>query len=259
MTDCLLTVVTPKLLDSFRSQENLPDDVWYIVVATTLCILNRPEEIQTVYEHAVARGYNDQGQNGVALADSGRLRIARRLREALLKTSAIGGLPKTINALLELKKVVPAHLSDEPDGESPTHRRQDMYDTPSSQVIERGQAFFNRCYGKVAERVRTSLDHSGTEDLGLAARLTYGYVLSPTAILTEAETSFVMIAGLIPQDVNPQLKGHLKGALNGGASIEQVRAVRQVAVDVCRAAGMRLLTGKDATGGWGWRAEVQNL
>lgn len=62
-----------------------------------------------------------------------------------------------------------------------------------------------------------------------------------------------------PLQVNPQLKGHLKGALNGGASVEQVRAVRQVAVDVCLAAGMRLLTGKDAPGGWGWRAEVQDL
>lgn len=47
----------------------------------------------------------------------------------------------------------------------------------------------------------TSLDHCGTEDLGLAVRVTYGYVLSTTAILSEAETSFVMIAGLIPQDV----------------------------------------------------------
>ncbi|ROW08998.1 hypothetical protein VMCG_02853 [Cytospora schulzeri] len=283
------TVVTPALLDTLRGQEDLPDDVWYIVVATALAILNRPEEIQTVYKHAIARrdhGERDgQGDGGVSLADHEQLRITRRLREALLKTSAIGGLPKTINALQELKKVVPAHLSDEPGGESPTGRRRDIYGTPSPQVLDRGETFFNQCYGKVAERVRTSLDHCGTEDLGLAVRLTYAYVLSPAAVLSEAETSFVMIAGLIPQDgtalgeppfrgaatssaranastteqVNPQLKGHLKGALNGGARVEEVRAVRQVAVDVCRAAGMRLLTGEDAPGGWGWRAEVQNL
>lgn len=68
-------------------------------------------------------------------------------------------------------------------------------------MLARGQAFFDQCYGKVAQRVMTSLDHCGTEDLGLAVRVTYGYVLSTTAILSEAETSFVMIAGLIPQDV----------------------------------------------------------
>ena len=45
------------------------------------------------------------------------------------------------------------------------------------------------------------MDRSGTEDLGLTARLMYGYVLSNTSILTAVESSFVLIAGLIPQDV----------------------------------------------------------
>lgn len=46
------------------------------------------------------------------------------------------------------------------------------------------------------------MDRSGTEDLGLTARLMYGYILSNTSVLTAAETSFVLIAGLIPQDVS---------------------------------------------------------
>jgi alkylhydroperoxidase/carboxymuconolactone decarboxylase family protein YurZ len=61
------------------------------------------------------------------------------------------------------------------------------------------------------------------------------------------------------RQVNPQLKGHLRGALNGGASVEQVRAVRQVSIQVCRASGMRLLTADDPPDRWGWRAEVQDL
>ena len=65
------------------------------------------------------------------------------------------------------------------------------------------------------------MDRCGTEDLGLTARLMYGYILSNSAVLTPAESSFVLIAGLVPQDVNPQLKGHLKGALNNGASVEE--------------------------------------
>lgn len=50
------------------------------------------------------------------------------------------------------------------------------------------------------------MDRSGTEDLGITARLMYGYILSNTSVLTAVESSFVLIAGLIPQDVNPQLK-----------------------------------------------------
>ncbi|KAJ4414521.1 hypothetical protein N0V82_007867 [Gnomoniopsis sp. IMI 355080] len=238
-------IITTELLDTLRSQPHLPDDVWYLVVATTLCVLNRPAEIQSVYNHALGPGHGTAClQNGVGLSDQDQLRIVRRLREALLKTSAIGGMPKTINALQQLKQAVPVHLADEPNGDSLSNRRRDIYETPTSQILDRGQAFFNNCYGKVADRVMTSLDHSGTEDLGLAVRLTYGYVLSTTAILSEAETSFVMIAGLIPQDVNAQLKGHLKGALNGGASVEQVRAVRQLAINVCEAAAERELASK---------------
>ncbi|KAG8159886.1 hypothetical protein KVR01_010523 [Diaporthe batatas] len=261
------TPLTPRVLDTLRSQPGMPADMWYVVVATTLCVLNRPDEIQDVFRHAVAADAAADagagaGTTGV-VADhhhhARQLRIARRLREALLKTSAIGGLPKTINALQELKKAVPPGCIDEPQGSSPTNRRRDLYDTPVPDVLGRGRRFFDGCYGKVAPRVMTSLDTCGTEDLGLAVRLAYGYLLSTTSVLSEAETSFVMIAGLVPQDVNPQLKGHLRGALNGGASVEQVRAVRQVSIQVCRASGMRLLTADDPPGCWGWRAEVQDL
>lgn len=73
---------------------------------------------------------------------------------------------------------------------------------PSSQVLQRGQHFFDTVYGKVSKRVMGQMDQSGTEDLGLTARLMYGYILSNTSVLTAAESSFVLIAGLIPQDVS---------------------------------------------------------
>lgn len=47
------------------------------------------------------------------------------------------------------------------------------------------------------------MDRSGTEDLGITARLMYGYILSNTNVLSPSESSFVLIAGLIPQDVSP--------------------------------------------------------
>ena len=72
---------------------------------------------------------------------------------------------------------------------------------PSSQILHRGQKFFDRVYGKVSERVMGQMDRSGTEDLGVVARLVYGYLLSNTNVLTPAESSFVLLAGLIPQDV----------------------------------------------------------
>ena len=72
---------------------------------------------------------------------------------------------------------------------------------PPSKIFSRGQVFFETIYGKISRRIMGQLDRSGTEDLGLAARLMYGYLLSNTSVLSPAETSFVLIAGLIPQDV----------------------------------------------------------
>ena len=69
-------------------------------------------------------------------------------------------------------------------------------------ILQRGQAFFDRIYGKVSRRVMRQLDGCGTEDLGIVARLLYGYILSNTSILNAAESSFVLLAGLIPQDVS---------------------------------------------------------
>lgn len=88
-----------------------------------------------------------------------------------------------------------------------------MYDQPQSVALERGELFLDHIYGKVVKRVVGSLDWSGTEDLGLAARLAYGHILSNTAILSPMETSFVLIAGLIPQDVSNPLPESLSCAL----------------------------------------------
>lgn len=154
--------------------------------------------------------------------------------------------------------MTPEEQLDEPEDSSPTGRRGDIYNTPAPEIMERGQSFFEAIYGKITKRVMGQMDRSGTEDLGLVARLMYGYVLSNTSVLSAAETSFVMIAGLIPQDVNPQLKGHLRGALNGGATAEQVKAVRSVVVEICRASGMTMLD-QSSPAGFGWRSEVADL
>ncbi len=91
---------------------------------------------------------------------------------------------------------------DEPLGFSPTSRAVEIYDVPASQILQRGLTFFDKVYGKVSKRVMGQMDRSGTEDLGLTARLMYGYVLSNTSVLTAAESSFVLVACLIPQDVS---------------------------------------------------------
>lgn len=78
------------------------------------------------------------------------------------------------------------------------------------------------------------------DDLGVVAELMYGHVFSNVEVLGARDTSLLLIAGLIPQDVSPQLKGHLKGALNNGATVQEVMAVREVVLRICKSAGMHI-------------------
>jgi alkylhydroperoxidase/carboxymuconolactone decarboxylase family protein YurZ len=39
--------------------------------------------------------------------------------------------------------------------------------------------------------------------------------------------------------VDQQIKDHLKGAVNNGATVEEVRAVRDIIVRICEVSGMR--------------------
>ncbi|CAM1510251.1 Fc.00g005860.m01.CDS01, partial [Cosmosporella sp. VM-42] len=251
----LTPIITPALLTAIRKQPNLPRNSWYFITATTLSALNRPDELPKVLRHAIEDGLE---ATETAAGPDEQLRVSRRIREALIKASSVGGMPKTINALLALKAVTPEALLDPPQGDISSERYRDIHDTPPSRVLQRGQTFFEKIYGKVSRRVMGQMDRSGAEDLGLMARLMYGYVISNTSILSPAETSFVLIASLIPQDVNPQLKGHLRGALNGGATVEEVRAVRDVVIRICEASGMERLN-ETAVGGWGWRSDIANV
>ena len=76
-----------------------------------------------------------------------------------------------------------------------------VIETPPSQILNRGKRFFDKNNGKDSERVMQQTDFSGTDDLGITARLIYGHLISNMRILSAVETSYVLIAGLISQDV----------------------------------------------------------
>jgi alkylhydroperoxidase/carboxymuconolactone decarboxylase family protein YurZ len=56
-----------------------------------------------------------------------------------------------------------------------------------------------------------------------------------------------MIAALIASDTPRQIDWHLKGALRNGATLAQVRAVRQISIEVAQSAGVR------------WKSEIPDV
>lgn len=65
--------------------------------------------------------------------------------------------------------------------------------------------------------------------------LTYGF----TNVLSPLETSYVLVASLIASDTPRQINWHLDGARRNGATLEEVKAVRQIAIEAASAAGVK--------------------
>lgn len=86
-------IINSAFLSSLRSHPGLPRHTWYFVAGVTLSTLNRPEEIGSVFKFALEKGVHPE-DDGPIKDEKEKLRIARRMREALVKSSAIIGLPK---------------------------------------------------------------------------------------------------------------------------------------------------------------------
>ncbi|RLV93395.1 Uncharacterized protein JA1_002554 [Spathaspora sp. JA1] len=209
--------------------------------------------------------------------------ITCRIREVILKSIALGGLPKAINALMILKTVTPASLkagvipernlivhpghipsnsivSEDVDGTSfEQSTTTDTIDGPiSKQSIDtrqikkdlvRGSKMWNSIYtNKINTRIKQQMLTAYPDLWYFAYHHVYAPLLSYTDILSGKETSMCVVACLIPQDVNPQLKGHLRGALNNGATRKELDEVRNLAFDIC-----------DWSGGVNWKGGKEGV
>jgi alkylhydroperoxidase/carboxymuconolactone decarboxylase family protein YurZ len=248
-------IVTAELLKLLSDEVNLPKHVWCMVTIVTLSALNRPKEIPNVLEYLLKHDTRSEDEQTRQRED---LLAVRRIREGLIKSSAVVGMPKVINAIHALKSATPPNLFDDSKS-NPTSRPYDIDNSPPLSILARGQAFFDKTYGKVAGKIINDADSSGCPDLSTLIKLIYGYIVSDISVLNPMETSFAIVAGLIPQDVNPQLIGHLHGAINNGATKEQVATVRRIVITICKAAGMKTVSGDDGQPSWGWTEEVASL
>lgn len=86
-------IVSPALLSFIRGHPHLPTNSWYFIAGVTLSVLNRPDEISTVFKYALEKGGD---RTEVSPGQDERLQIARKMREALVKAAPIGGLPKVV-------------------------------------------------------------------------------------------------------------------------------------------------------------------
>lgn len=127
----------------------------------------------------------------------------------------------------------------------------------SMEVYERlGDSVFRKAHGKTADAMNNLLK-TAYPDMGIRFRyirslfvsdstsdrlvlprdwgLTYGF----TDVLSPQETSYVLVAALVAGDTPLQINWHLDGARRNGATLEEVKSVREMAVEVALRAGIK--------------------
>ncbi|KAG7086351.1 hypothetical protein E1B28_002312 [Marasmius oreades] len=194
---------------------------WYIVACVAFNASNEPEAIPLVFQHALKSTTSHEE----------RLTLARKVRDALYNSAVNSGFAKGINSLVALSKVMPEELKDKKMFRDRT--------APLSDFEETGRNFFRQLYGETADSVQTLLDDI-YPDLGwFCNTIGYGVVYGCHEILTPLEVSYTLVGTLIANDTPRQINWHLKGARRLGATVEEVKAVREMAMEVASLCGVK--------------------
>ncbi|VEU23275.1 DEKNAAC104402 [Brettanomyces naardenensis] len=261
-------LLTPQRLLKISSNSHLAN-LWYLIATVTLTVCNQPQEIPAIYHYAMRTKHLhelpsvDLYQKVLStvdrfhnIRDTGKdphytpypdeaFQTTEKFRESILKTCALSGLPKAINSLMILKDTTPYNLRRH-DNEA-TNRAPIKSFEEYQAVQKRGREFWDGVYTKVSHRIINQMASSYPDLWQYAIRDVYSDLLSYCGVLSHEETSVIVISCLIPQDVNPQLKGHLKGALNSGVDVEILRESRRLAMEISEWCGVK------------WRREVASI
>lgn len=140
-----------------------------------------------------------------------------KVREALIQTSVLIGIPRTLSAMEAFTQALEKAGID---GGKLSTAVADA-DTSNDDLIARGEKAYAAIYGDNAKKLSEKLE-GFSPDLHRWIKLhAYGRVLSKDG-LSVLQREFITIAALIPMDVRPQLRSHVQGAVNLGASGDQV-------------------------------------
>lgn len=149
----------------------------------------------------------------------------RQAEEALLQSYLFVGYPVALQALAMWRERTGNLAPDQPTGDSPAKRR------------ERGEKICATVYAGQYEKLRQNIARLHPDMERWMLEEGYGKVLSRTGLDLRAR-ELCIIAVLVGLDAPQQLYSHLRGALNAGATQEEV----ETAVEI--AAGHSSLTAK---------------
>ncbi|KIL68509.1 hypothetical protein M378DRAFT_8574 [Amanita muscaria Koide BX008] len=227
----MTVLATPAFLNRVKSifPARSVSNPWFIMTAVVFSAANLPEEVPRVFAYAMEDVQTDQE----------KIALARKFREALFKSGLTSGYPKVINSLKALNDTMPEGLR-----EKKVLRNVNLSLEEYGKI---GKRAFTDLYGSTAQSVQSLLDDIYPDMGWFSNTIGYGLTYTLTDVLSPLETSYMLVASLITVDTPQQIIWHLANARRAGASLEEVRAVREIAMEVGRCAGIE------------WRNEVPEV
>ncbi|KAH9484059.1 Peroxisomal protein 2 [Psilocybe cubensis] len=220
---------------------------WYIVATVVFSASNQPEGVKYVLENVLEDlgHYHEQED-----LEKQSKKLAQKMREAIFKSGMISGYSKVflidVNslALQRMILVVKAINSLQvlntaiPDEWKVTEIQRDT-SISLAEYEAKGMSTFRSIYGETADSVDGLLT-TIYPDLGWFSRtIAYGITYGHGETLSQLETSYTLVAALIASDTPQQIGWHLDGAKRGGATTEEVKAIRQISMEVAKFSGIK--------------------
>ncbi|OIW28608.1 hypothetical protein CONLIGDRAFT_632882 [Coniochaeta ligniaria NRRL 30616] len=149
------------------------------------------------------------------------------MKEALLKTGIIYGIPRLINAFRSLITAIPSPESNE------TVSIRSHIRVPAD-TDERGLAYMRNIFRADLDPFLGTMEAYWPDLRTLVVTTIYGYYQSDVSILDAVTTSQLNIASLVPMDVTAEVAWHMRGTIRNGGTREQLEAAYGIAIEACR-------------------------
>ncbi|KAM0327088.1 hypothetical protein ACHAQA_006215 [Verticillium albo-atrum] len=154
--------------------------------------------------------------------------VLRRIKESLIKTSMIFGIPRVINAFRALVVALPPGLAPE----TPSIRATIKLPTPetSARGLDRMRTIFRADLDPFLDLMDTNWPDLRT----LVVDIIYGYYQADNSVIDPVTTSALNLAALVPMDVTAEVAWHMRGLVRNGGSEEQLHHVMNTVKEIVK-------------------------
>ncbi|KAF2843297.1 hypothetical protein M501DRAFT_1012654 [Patellaria atrata CBS 101060] len=199
-------------------------DSWYCIVACAFAACNQGTLVARVYQRAISSYMDD--------ADD-RKRILHRIKESIIKVTVIFGIPRGINAIRSIIKVIPP--GDEYDN---TKSRKEMIDP----VVEydRGLRYMRNIFREDLDPFLDTMELHSRDLKEMVVDYIYGHLQSNLDVIDAITTSQLNIVSLIPMDVMTEVAWHMRGLIRNGGSVNQIQYVLDTVDRICKVTEVQL-------------------